>query len=398
MMRHLLRLAWRRRRANALVATEIGLSFLVLAVLATIAAQFALNARRPLGFEGNDIWVVSVSATARGERGWTAADGERMQALLREARARDEVIAAAASSSVPYDFGERNWQFVSDGTFIDAESAVVTDDYIEVMATRIASGRGFMEQDHGAAFQPVIIDRDFERLLFRGESAVGRSLPRDGDDREELRVVGVVDEFRESGELSSPRPYFFVRKSLEADGGAFLENIVLRMKPGTPASAEPALIAQLRSVAPGWQLEVTPLMTMRRTSLRSMLVPLGTGALVAGFLLLMVAFGLVGVLWQNVSRRTREFALRRAVGATARSVRLLVLGELAMVACVAILAACAVAAQVPFLGLVPGLQASASALGLFASAVAIMILVLFSGLYPSVLAMRAEPAEALRHE
>ena len=36
---------------------------------------------------------------------------------------------------------------------------------------------------------------------------------------------------------------------------------------------------------------------------------------VAAFLLIMVALGLTGVLWLNVTQRTREIGLRRAKGA-----------------------------------------------------------------------------------
>ena len=44
-------------------------------------------------------------------------------------------------------------------------------------------------------------------------------------------------------------------------------------------------------------------------------MPLIAVGLVAGFLMLMVALGLLGVLWQNVTQRTREMGLRRAKGA-----------------------------------------------------------------------------------
>jgi ABC-type antimicrobial peptide transport system permease subunit len=76
----------------------------------------------------------------------------------------------------------------------------------------------------------------------------------------------------------------------------------------------------------------------------------------------------------------------------------MVLGELAMVAAIAILAGSLVAAQAPLLKLIPGLEPLASALGLLGSAAGIMAMVLICGLYPSVLAMRAEPAESLHYE
>ena len=43
--------------------------------------------------------------------------------------------------------------------------------------------------------------------------------------------------------------------------------------------------------------------------------------LITSFLMIMVGLGLVGVLWLNVTRRTAELGLRRAMGASSISVR-----------------------------------------------------------------------------
>ena len=57
---------------------------------------------------------------------------------------------------------------------------------------------------------------------------------------------------------------------------------------------------------------------MRSSAIEFALVPLVGVGLVAAFLMLMVALGLLGVLWQSVTQRTREIGLRRAKGAHAR--------------------------------------------------------------------------------
>ena len=59
---------------------------------------------------------------------------------------------------------------------------------------------------------------------------------------------------------------------------------------------------------------------LRERSCSDYLTPLSVLAVVAGFLLLMVALGLSGVLWQNVTQRMREFGLRRAAGASGGAV------------------------------------------------------------------------------
>ena len=56
MMRHLLKLVWRRKRASALIMVEIFLSFLVVFIVATLGLYFAGNYRRPLGYD----WQIGI--------------------------------------------------------------------------------------------------------------------------------------------------------------------------------------------------------------------------------------------------------------------------------------------------------------------------------------------------
>jgi putative ABC transport system permease protein len=115
-------------------------------------------------------------------------------------------------------------------------------------------------------------------------------------------------------------------------------------------------------------------------------------------MLIMVALGMVGVLWQSVARRRREIGLRRALGATGRGVSLRVLGELLVVTTAGLLLGSALAVQFPLLGVIgwvgKGVYAAAAAL----AALMIYGLTVVSALYPSWLATQVEPAEALHYE
>ena len=141
---------------------------------------------------------------------------------------------------------------------------------------------------------------------------------------------------------------------------------------------------------------------MRERYLRDRLTPLVAAALVAGFLMLMVALGLSGVLWQSVTQRTRELGLRRAKGATRQAIHRQILAELLLVATFGILLAALILGQVWALDLldVEGLRIEP---GVFAASLGLSTLLLLGltalcGLYPSWLATRVEPAEALHYE
>jgi putative ABC transport system permease protein len=120
--------------------------------------------------------------------------------------------------------------------------------------------------------------------------------------------------------------------------------------------------------------------------------------LVAGFLMLMVALGLLGVLRQNVTQRTREMGLRRAKGAAKVDVQRQILAEIGVMTTLALLAGVLVAIQFPLLDIIYFVEPHIYAIGLAISVTAIYLLTFACAWYPSRMATRVEPAEALRYE
>ena len=60
MIRHLLKLVWNRKRANALIVAEIFVSFLVIFAVLTGAVSSLGGWNKPLGFDWHDVWDVSM--------------------------------------------------------------------------------------------------------------------------------------------------------------------------------------------------------------------------------------------------------------------------------------------------------------------------------------------------
>ena len=128
------------------------------------------------------------------------------------------------------------------------------------------------------------------------------------------------------------------------------------------------------------------------------LIGISVVAIVAFFLLLMVALGLLGVLWQNLLQRTREVGLRRAAGASRSAVHRQVLFEQVILTSFGVLLGVIVVVQVPILELVGFIRPQVFAGGLLFAMAAIYLLSTFCALYPGFLASRVQPAEALRYE
>jgi putative ABC transport system permease protein len=399
MIAHLLRLAWNRKRSNALVILEIGAAFLVVAAVVTFSVQLGRNWLRPLGFSSTDVWSVHVDrGTDRDAR--QAADGAGLEAfrhMLTEVRAIDGIVGACGAFSAPYDTSVSAGVWNHEGRDVYLEFDEVTDECSDVLGLSLTRGRWFSPSDSALAFRPVVIDEDLAHDWFGSADPLGQTIPL--DDREPpTRVVGLVTDFRKGGELSGRSGFVFTRIDLTNPTSSVPRNLVLKVRPGLDARFEQALLERLQAVNPGYSLELHRLDQMRETSLRERLAPLGIGAVVAAFLLLMVGLGLLGVLWQNVTRRTREIGLRRAIGASRAGIRRQMLLEVALTTTLGLALGTVLIVQVPMLDLLPFLDHQAFVWGVALSAGIVYLLTLACGVYPGLLAARIQPARALHEE
>ncbi|HMZ80773.1 MAG TPA: FtsX-like permease family protein, partial [Acidobacteriota bacterium] len=202
----------------------------------------------------------------------------------------------------------------------------------------------------------------------------------------------------QDGELSPLENYAFFRQDEAKEDGFPLTIFLIRLRPGTPRAFEEKLITQFQSVAKEWSFEAQFLADMRESKMKMYLVPLAAAGSIVTFLMLMVALGLIGVLWQSVTRRTREIGVRRAFGATAGNVYLQILGELLAVTTVSLVAGTAVVGQLPLIDIFGFIQGKVFVYSLLASIGIMYLLTLICGLYPSWIATRVHPSQALHYD
>jgi len=398
MIRHLLKLVWHRKRANALVAVEILFSFLVIFAVATGAIAVISGWARPLGFQWDDVWMISIG---NGSMDMGAHEDDPMREtiarVLRETKSFPQVVDAGLSEMPPFSGHSSEGVWLIEGRRVNLTRDYVTDDFGRVLKIPAIRGRWFNASDDALDYRPVVIDSDLAEALYGKEDPIGKKF--DEYDNVVYRVVGVVPPYRKSGELSSPHVNMaFFRRSLTKPNGQIPTSLLIRVRPGTPAEFEPQLLAHLHEVMPEVSFDVRRLDRMRDWANRNRATPIAVGGILALFLISMVALGLTGVLWQNVTRRTRELGLRRAVGASATSVRRQVLAEVALLATLAVILGLVVVLQLPLLGIFSIFTPAVFTTGIIAALVVIYGITLASGLYPSWLASRLTPAEALRYE
>jgi putative ABC transport system permease protein len=402
MIRHLLKPLWKRKGRNLLLSLELALAFIVVFAIAAAGLRYWQLYHLPVGFQWQEVWSVQLITPEPGRRG-TDVDPAlyaRFASALEQLPQVEKVAYAAYS---PYENSEWNsqyWDAVSGRSF-ESNLMKVNDDFFETMGVRVVEGRAFGKADDGAARQPILISRRFAEEAFPGRSAVGQRLA-DGEagkkDRKELEIVGVFDTFRNKGEFMAPKNFMLERYAPPADKDQ-MRALMVRMRPGTPRMFEGELLRQLKGVRNDWSYRISPMRDMRESMLREGRIPLVILSVIAAFLLMMVAFGLFGVLWQNTTRRTAELGLRRAVGATAADITRQIVLEQVLLSLLPIAAALLLLVQLPITGALGDALSWPLFAGATLLAAAVMVLVSVGcALYPAWRASRLSPTEALHYE
>ena len=408
MTRHLLRLMWNRKRRNALLCVEIFFSFVLVAVIALIAVNYANNWRQGIGYRIDDVWNVKTVAPGQSDTGqFPEGTGRTFGDIVAAVRALPGVQSVAAIGIAPYSNSEsRTGSHLQDGRRPQVSLNGASDELPTVLALELSAGRWFGPRDASDSIDPIVINERLAQDVFGDANPTGQLYPEIPPPLETQnpnrpwrprRVVGVVREFRKGGEFETPRNYMFGRIDLSRD--EFGNHLLVRTAPGMPADFEERLQKTAQNVAREWSVTARRLEDDRRSSNNGYIAVLLVPGIIAAFVLAMVGLGLMGVLWQNVTERTREFGLRRANGASAQAIRRQVLAELLVLASLAIAPGVLLGVQFPVLPIPEYVVSGRVILAAVAvSAVTIYLVVLACGWYPSRMATAIRPAEALHYE
>lgn len=398
MLRHLLKLTWKRKSRNLMLSLEILLAFAIVFGVAAFGARYLQLYRMPLGFDASDVWSVTIQA---GDNGKTRFDAGVYDNLRRGLAELPEVSRIAFASYEPYAFSTYASDMRRDAGAPQVHIEMIeTDDALAgVLGLSLVEGRWFSSLDNGSAARPVVINRRMAEAMFPGERAVGQQfIDGEGGKPAAYRVIGVIDEFRAKGEFEPPVNFAFQRFEAGRNDGD-IRTIVLKVKPGTGRDFEKRLNRRLKLIRNDWAYQITPLSTLRKTMLHTRATPLVLVSVIAGFMLVMVAFGLFGALWQNTTARIPEIGLRRAIGASAAGIYRQIVLEQFMLSSLAIMLGLALLVQLPLTGVFgESLNWTVFAGAALLSMLVIYLLSLLCALYPGWRASRLSPTEALHYE
>ncbi|MBI1805887.1 MAG: ABC transporter permease [Ignavibacteria bacterium] len=396
MIKHFLKMVWNRKRINGLIMIEIFFSFVVLFTVITATVYYVSNYRKPLGFSIDRVWSISVNTRLP----WKTHMKEKvdgMNQLTLALRGLPEIESIGGISMVPYSRIDGIYGADYNGRPVETHMNHATDGLKDVLTIELTAGRWFSSDDDAAKSEPAIINERLAKDLFGSDDPLGKEIPF-ASQHGKPRVVGIVKDFRKSGEFSQPVNYMISRIKSNDTTELNLWDILIKVKPGTTAAFQERLVKTMETVAKNWTFDVVRLEHERESDFKLRLAPLIAGGLIASFLLIMVALGLIGVLWQNVSQRTKEIGLRRAMGGTAQHVYRQILGEQFVITTLGVLVGSILVMQVPLLDLIGFIQPGTYIAALTISLILMYALTYLCSLFPSWLAMDIEPAEALHYE
>jgi predicted permease len=277
-----------------------------------------------------------------------------------------------------------------------AEVYAITADYFKTLEIPLRAGRDFDRTDTPEGPRVAIINETLARTAFPGESPLGQRI-RTGTNREApwSEIVGVVADTRWQ-DPSHPPPSMVFVSSTQGQGKSL--SILART-----SLDEQSLSSTLRSLLH----DANPTVPMRFETMEELFdfalaYPRFRSQLIgvfAGVAALLAAVGIFSVLAYLVGQRSREIAVRRAVGAQTDDVIRLIVGQglrLVGVGLVLGLAGALAAAR-----LLEGLlyEISPWDVGTYVGALTVLgVAALLATLIPAVRAVTIAPLIALRQE
>ena len=314
----------RSRLSSGLVVLQLALAVLLITSAGLASRSITLFAATDLGFDSRSILLATVNT------GGGAVDPPTSAALLERLRARLQAVPGI--EYVSYSWGGARGNVRAErlrsgaaGESVVAATNYVGPDYLRVYGVTPVSGRELGLED-GRTITPAVVTQRLAERLWPDQPAIGRHLFFGQQREREAEVVGVAPDVLFNGNRPTGNLYVLLPSSsgLRDPGErTFYVRYQGRLDVVAPAigrairTEDPRVpLVRLRTFDAELEAEVWPV--------RALTTLLTVFALVS---LIVAIIGQYAVVAFDMRRRTREFGVRIALGASSRQILTAVLQE-----------------------------------------------------------------------
>jgi predicted permease len=384
---------------DALVATQIALSVLLLVVAGLVVRTLVTVGNLDPGFSYDRLVVTHISTSST-----TLEPGER-ERFFREVAERVAEEPWARTATVvdfpllsPHMSAELRLDGQTDP--VPLVYSKVIPGFFEALDIGVLQGRSFVAGDTTGANDVAMINESLARRFFSEEQPVGRRLWWPGGGEREDRpfeIVGVVRDTKTRDYFADVEPtvYFSYPQFSYPTGSALMVSVA-----GDPGAAVPVLHRWLRDYEPHLAIvNVVPYAEVVSGYIYTQRMNAEMFSALAFLGLALAAVGIFSVMNLAVSRRTREIGIRMSIGAQRSDIGRLIIKRALIPVLIGLVVG--LAASLAATGLVRGLLFGVEPidpLSLAAGTVVLVVAALSAAYLPARRAATVDPMIALRLE